>query len=124
MGLINAMFGNVSELDVKSLEKEYSEILCEGEQLEAGFVLIRDKWIFTSKRLIIQDTQGVTGKKREYLSIPYHSIEAFSVETTGTFDMDSEMKLWVKGMNGPLQQEFGRKVDIKGIQRLLASHVL
>ena len=124
MGLINAMFGNVSEVDIKSLEKEYSEILCDGETLEAGFVLIRDKWIFTSKRLIIQDTQGVTGKKREYLSIPYHSIEAFAVETTGTFDMDSEMKLWVKGMNGPIQQEFGRKVDIKGVQRLLANHVL
>ena len=48
--------------------------------------------VFTNKRLIIQDVQGVTGKKREYLSVPYRSIERFSIETAGTFDMDAEMK--------------------------------
>ena len=124
MGLINAMFGNACETDVANLEKEYKEILCSNEQLEAAFKLIRDKIVFTNLRLIIQNTQGVTGKKREYLSIPYHSIEMFSIETTGTFDMDSELKIWVKGVSGPIKQEFSRNTDVKGFQRILAEHVL
>ena len=94
MGLFNALLGNVSEMDANALKNEYQPLLCEGEKIEKAYKLIRDKWVFTNKRLIIQDTQGVTGKKKEYYSIPYRSIERFSVETAGTFDMDAEIKIW------------------------------
>ena len=116
--------GNASEVKLKDIDKEYDTILCPGEQLESAYRVFRDKWVFTDKRLIIQNVQGVTGKKREYHSIPYQSITRFSVETAGTFDMDCEMKIWVKGSETPIEQEFGRGVDVKSIQQALALHVL
>lgn len=124
MGLFNAFFGNVSEIDAEVLRKEYGALLCEGEQIERAYKLIRDKWVFTNKRLIIQDVQGVTGKKRFYMSISYRSIDRFSVETAGTFDMDSEMKIWIKGSDVPFEQSFGRDSNILEIQKALADYVL
>ena len=105
-------------------KKSFGALLCEGERIERAYKLIRDKWVFTNKRLIIQDVQGVTGKKREYLSVPYRSIERFSIETAGTFDMDAEMKIWIRGCEEPLEQNFGKDSNIIEIQRVLAQYVL
>ena len=124
MGIFNALMGNVSEVDIAQIQKQYGEILCEGENLEYAFSHIRDKWVFTNKRLIIQNTQGLTGKKKEYLSVPYHSVEFFSVETAGTFDEDSELKIWVKGMDNPIEVEFSRGQNILEVERMLAKYVL
>ena len=124
MGIINMLLGNASEIDVASLEKEFSGILCETEQIESAYAVIRDKWIFTNKRLIILNVQGVTGSKREYRSIPYGSIVQFSVETAGTLDDDSELKIWVKGSTTPFKQEFSRKTNVKGVQQALARHII
>ena len=118
MGIMNTIFGNVSEMDIASLQKEFGALLCEGERIERAYKLIRDKWVF------IQDVQGVTGKKREYLSVPYRSIERFSIETAGTFDMDAEMKIWIRGCEEPLEQNFGKDSNIIEIQRVLAQYVL
>jgi hypothetical protein len=104
--------------------KEFGEILVDGEEIEAAFRIFRDKWVFTNKRLIMLNVQGVTGSKREYRSIPYRSIDQFSVETGGTFDDDCEMKLWIKGMHEPLKKEFKRNVDVKALQRMLAKHIM
>ena len=124
MGIMNAIFGNVSEMDAEVLQKEYNALLCDGERIERAYKLIRDKWVFTNKRLIIQDIQGITGKKKDYMSIPYRSIERFSIETAGTFDMDAEMKIWVRGCTEPLKQNFDRNSNITEIQRILAQYVL
>ena len=124
MSILNNLFGNATEVDVEELRKEFGEILIDGEEIEAAFRIFRDKWVFTNKRLILLDVQGVTGSKREYRSIPYHSIDQFSVETGGTFDDDCEMKLWIKGMHEPLKKEFKRNVDVKALQRMLAKHIL
>ena len=124
MGIFDALMGNASEADLNALQAEYSELLCNDERIEKAYKLIRDKWIFTNKRLIIQDTQGVTGKKREYMSIPYRSIERFSIETAGTFDMDAELKLWIRGLDGYIEQNFGRGSNIREVQRVLAHYVL
>ena len=124
MSLLNNLFGNATEVDVEELRKEFGEILIDGEEIEAAFRIFRDKWVFTNKRLIMLNVQGVTGSKREYRSIPYHSIDQFSVETGGTFDDDCEMKLWIKGMHEPLKKEFKRNVDVKALQRMLAKHIL
>lgn len=124
MSLLNNLFGNATEVDVEELRKEFGEILVDGEEIEAAFRIFRDKWVFTNKRLIMLNVQGVTGSKREYRSIPYHSIDQFSVETGGTFDDDCEMKLWIKGMHEPLKKEFKRNVDVKALQRMLAKHIL
>ena len=124
MSILNNLFGNATEVDIEELRREFGEILISGEEIETAFRIFRDKWVFTTKRLIMLDVQGVTGSKREYRSIPYHSIDQFSIETGGTFDDDCEMKLWVKGMHEPLKKEFKRDVDVKALQRILATYVL
>ena len=108
MSILNNLFGNATEVDIEELRREFGEILISGEEIETAFRIFRDKWVFTTKRLIMLDVQGVTGSKREYRSIPYHSIDQFSIETGGTFDDDCEMKLWIKGMHEPLKKEFKR----------------
>ncbi len=123
MGLINWMLGNASEVDPEELQREFGQILFEGEKIDAAFRIIRDKWIFTDHRLIMLNVQGVTGSKREYLSIPYQSITQFCVETPGTLDDDCEMKIWVKGQTAPYQKAFSRRTNIRGIQQTLAEHI-
>lgn len=124
MGILNTILGNVSEMDADVLKKEFGVLLCEDERIEKAYKLIRDKWIFTNKRLIILDVQGVTGKKREYLSIPYRSVNHFLIETAGTLDTDAEMKIWIKGCDALLTQNFGRNSNLAEIQRVLADYVL
>jgi len=114
MGLINMILGNASEVDLNEIQKEFADILVEGEQLEKAFCVIRDKWVFTNKRLILLDVQGVTGSKRDYLTIPYKS----------TLDDDCEMKIFIKGTQTFVKKEFSRKTNIKELQKLLASHIL
>ena len=124
MALFNHIFGNATEVSADELQKEFSEVLIDGEIIEAAFRIFRDKWIFTNKRLIMLDIQGLTGSKREYHSIPYRSIGQFSVETAGTFDGDCEMKLWIKGMVEPLKKEFKRGINVKLLQQTLAKYIL
>ena len=124
MSLLNKLMGNASAVNIAELTNEFSTILIDGEIIESAFVVFRDKWVFTNKRLILLDIQGLTGSKREYLTIPYHSIIRFSIETAGTLDDDCEMKIWIRGMTEPLQKEFKRNTDIKGLQRALASNIL
>ena len=64
-----------------------------GERVEKGYQLIRDPFLFTDKRLICVNRQGITGSKVSYLSIPCRTITRFSVETAGTFDLDAELKV-------------------------------
>ena len=124
MGFFYNILGNATEVKLSEIQNEYSSILVEGETLESAFKIFRDKWVFTNKRLIMQNIQGVTGTKREYHSIPYKSITHFSIETAGTFYDDCEMKIWISGTSTPYQKEFKKGIDIKGIQQALASHVL
>lgn len=118
------IMGNASDTDIQSLNKTYAPFLCKDEVIERAFSHIRDKWVFTSKRLIIQNTQGVTGKKKEFLSIPYQSVTCFSIETAGTLDEDSEMKLWIKGMEEPIEIKFGPNTDVVELQRIISEHIL
>ena len=124
MSLFDKLMGNTTAVRVEDLAAEFSPILIQGEEIESAFVVWRDKWVFTNKRLILLDIQGLTGSKREYMTIPYRSIDRYTIETAGTLDDDCEMKLWIKGMAEPLVKEFKRNTDIKGLQRALSSHVL
>ncbi|HNT77776.1 MAG TPA: PH domain-containing protein [Anaerolineae bacterium] len=122
--MLQGLFGNASEVDIKSLQKDLDAILVEGEGLIKAFRVIRDLFVFTDKRLILVDKQGLTGKKAEYHSIPYRSISHFSVETAGSFDMDAEMKIYISGNMTPIEREFKRGTDIVGVQKILAQYVL
>lgn len=123
MGFLHGLIGNASEVDVKELQAELTAFLIEDEAIETAFKLIRDYFVFTNKRLILIDKQGVTGKKVEYTSIPYHSIGHFSIETAGHFDLDSEMKLWIKGHPHPITKDFKKGSNIEGVQKTLAHHI-
>jgi hypothetical protein len=79
--------------------------------------------VFTSKRVVLVDKQGITGKKREYYSIPYRHIYEFSVETSGHFDMDSELTLYTAGNSNPRKIEFKGGDGIVKVQKILASHI-
>ena len=113
MGLLSNLMGNASEVDPKELENEFSDILSDQEKIEAAFKIFRDKWVFTNKRLIMQDVQGMTGKKKEYHSVPYKSITHFLVETAGSFDADCEIKIWISGNPTPLEKELKKGIDLK-----------
>jgi hypothetical protein len=89
-----------------------------------AYRVLRDEFIFTDKRLILIDKQGITGKKVEYHSIPYKSITHFSVETAGHFDMDSEMKIWISSTEEPIEKEFKKGTNLVAIQQAMASFVL
>jgi transposase-like protein len=86
MGLLDGLMGNATDADLGSVSKDLGSILANNESVEKAFKLIRDLIVFTDKRLILIDKQGVTGKKIEYHSIPYRNITHFIVETAGTFD--------------------------------------
>ncbi|NLD45854.1 MAG: PH domain-containing protein [Clostridiaceae bacterium] len=124
MGFFDGLMGNASEVSSKSVEREYYQLLSSEESVEKAYKLIRDMFIFTDKRLIIVDKQGVTGKKTEYHSIPYKSITHFSIETAGNFDLDAELKIWISGTSEPIQKQFNRSLDIYELQSVLAEFVL
>jgi hypothetical protein len=125
MGLFSSLMGNAGAVTTKTLMKESGKLLIEGEQIELGFKLIRDTFIFTNKRLITIDVQGLTGSKTEYLSITYKSISRFSIETAGTFELDAELKIWVSSETQPgIRKKFNKSVNVYEVQTLLASHVL
>ena len=121
--MLQGLFGNASDVDAKSVQRDLDAILVEGEQVVRAFRIVRDMFIFTDRRLILIDKQGITGKKAEYHSIPYKSISHFSVETAGTFDMDAELKIYISGNMTPFQREFKRGTDVRGVQKTLAQLV-
>ena len=115
--------GNASEVDGDKLQKELADVLVAGEGVDSAYKVLRDTFVFTNKRLILIDRQGITGKKVEYLSVPYKSMVSFAVETAGTFDMDSELKIWISGQ-GVLQKTFSKGSNIVKVQQSLAKYVL
>jgi len=124
MGLLDGLLGNASEIKVSDIENEFGKLLAPGEQIEKAYRLIRDLFVFTNKRLILVDKQGVTGKKIEYHSIPYKSITHFSIETAGNFDLDAELKIWLSGSQIPIEKQFNKSLNIYELQSVLAEYVL
>lgn len=122
MGFLDSFLGNASTVETATVEKELAPILIAEETVEAAFKLFRDMMVFTEKRLILVDKQGVTGKKTEYHSIPYKSISHFSIETAGTFDMDAELKIWISSATEPLvNKQFKKDASIYDVQKILAA---
>ncbi len=124
MGIINKVLGNTGEVSKEKLQTDYSKILMTTETVDLGFKLFRDTFMFTNKRLIIVDKQGLTGRKVEYLSLPYKSISRFSLETNGTFDLDAELKIWISSENLPsISKKFNKSVDVYEVQKLLTEYI-
>ena len=125
MGIFSALLGNAGSVSQEDLLKKYGQLLTNNEEIEMGFKLIRDTFIFTNKRLILVDVQGLTGSKTEYKSVSYKSITRFSVETAGTFELDAELKIWVSSETNPsIIKQFNKSVNVYEVQKVLAHHVL
>lgn len=125
MGLFSALLGNAGTVSNDNLHRDYRNLFIEGETVEIGFKLIRDVFIFTNKRMLLIDRQGLTGSKIEYKSVTYKSISRFSIETAGHFDLDAELKIWVSSETAPsIQKKFNKSVNIYEVQKILASHIL
>lgn len=125
MGIFNKILGNASEVSNEDLQKKYDKLLMDNEEVELGFKLLRDVFMFTNKRLILIDVQGLTGSKVAYLTLPYKSISRYSLESAGTFDLDAELKIWISSEDNPsVSKRFNKNVDVYAVQRYLSSKVL
>lgn len=122
MGLIDTLLGHAGEKSVEKLAEDFAPLLAPGETLQRAFGLIRDLIVFTDRRLVLVNKQGVTGSKVEYLSVPYRSIVMFSLETAGHFDLEAELKIWVSGQAAPIERSLGRNSGAQDIVALLAQH--
>lgn len=121
MGIISGLIGNAAETDIEAVKKEYGKLLGRSEDVLQAYQWVRDLLIFTDFRLILVDIQGATGKKVDYHSIPYKSIRHFAVESTGHFDLEAELKIWVAGLGAePLVYTFSKDADVYKVQALLA----
>ncbi len=124
LGIANKLLGKATKGSNEAAQREFANILTEGETIQLVYELIRDKIIFTDLRLIFIDKQGITGRKTETFSVPYQSVTAFAVETAGTLDLDSELKLWLSGRSEPIHRDLARSVDVFEIQANLARYIL
>jgi hypothetical protein len=104
------------------IPNDVAELMVAGEQPVAAYKTFRDSAIFTTKRLIVRDAQGMTGKKVEVYSLPYSAINMWSSENAGTFDLDAELELWTRA--GHIKIKVGKKTDIRRLDMLIAHSVL
>ncbi|WP_375409255.1 PH domain-containing protein [uncultured Methylobacterium sp.] len=123
MGLFDGLLGHGSDLSAEEIDRQLDGVLTQGETVTVAFKLIRDLIVFTDRRLILVDKQGITGRKISYLTVPYRAITSFSVETAGSFDLDTELKVWVSGRAEPIQKTLKRGANIMGIQQAIASSI-
>ena len=122
MGFLDAIMGNASEVDASDLAEELQPILASTETVDKVYKLIRDMYVFTNKRMIVIDKQGITGSKVEYHSVPYRAITQFKVETAGHFDLDAELTVFISGASEPLKIEMKADTAV-GIQQTLAERL-
>ncbi len=124
MGILNALMGNSSEASSEKIAHEFQPILIEGEVIVKSFKLIRDMFVFTNKRLILVDKQGITGSKTDFMTIPYHSINYFTKRSASLLDLDAEILIWIKGTSEPIQKEFRKGENINDVYKTLSTYVL
>lgn len=119
----NAEFMKLRLVDNAAYADFILPMFVEGEQIVSTYQTIRDGVVFTNKRIMVINVQGITGKKKDCTSLPYSKIQAYSVETAGHFDLDSELELWFSGL-GKVKLEFVSSANVAQICRFISAHVL
>lgn len=119
----NANYIKLGQVDYSKVAGHVDPLLIEGEQAHLAFKGVRDFIVFTSKRVIAVNVQGMTGKKKDFTSLPYSKVVAFSVESASTFDLDAELSLWFSGL-GLVRFEFKGRTDVAYLNKLIAHYVL
>ena len=113
----------LKEADKDGMAEKVRPLLVAGEEVIVSLKASRDYVVFTDKRIITVNVQGLTGKKQDFTSLPYSKVQAYSIETAGTFDRDAELELWFSGL-GKVRLEFSGQYDVQGLSRMIGSRVL
>ncbi|MDD2897542.1 MAG: PH domain-containing protein [Desulfuromonadaceae bacterium] len=124
MGIFTGTTKSTGTNETKKFHTEFGQLLVDGEIIETGFIVFRDTFLFTNKRLILVEIQGISGRQLEYLSIPYANITKFSIQTGESFDLNAELKLWIGSDTIPLEKKFNKDLSVYEVHKVLASHIL
>ena len=119
----NASFMKLKPVNDNDFAGMITPMFIPGEQIIQSFRGIRDGVVFTNKRIFAINVQGITGKKKDFTSLPYSKIQAYSVETAGVLDLDSELELWFSGM-GKVKFEFVARANVADICHMISEKVL
>lgn len=119
----NSVFIKMKKVNSDGLMKDAQPLLINGEQIIGTYKAIRDYCVFTNKRVISVNVQGMTGKKKDFTSLPYSKVSAYSVETSGVLDMDSELEMYFSGL-GKVKFEFTGSSDIVKIGQIISMYIL
>lgn len=119
----NASFIKLRPVSEREFASMVTPIFVQGESIIQSYKGIRDGVVFTNKRIITINVQGLTGTKKDFTSLPYNKIQAFSVETAGILDLDSELDLWFSGM-GRVRLEFVASTNVAEICRVISALTL
>lgn len=119
----NSAYVKMKQIDPSGVIGEIEPLLVKGENVIGAYKAMRDYCVFTDKRVIAVNVQGMTGKKKDFSSLPYSKISAFSVETSGVLDMDSELEMYFSGL-GKVKFEFTGRSDIVQIGQIIGSYAL
>ncbi len=104
-----------------AVPEQIKKLLIIDEKPLCAFKTIRDAAVFTNKRLIVSDTQGLTGKKKEIYFLPYKSIIMYSIENAGHLDINSEIELWTKA--GNIKINLKRGADLEKIAKIIGEYI-
>ena len=119
----NGVFVKLKPVDDSAYSSMLMPMFVSGEQIIATYKGVRDGVVFTNKRIIAINVQGITGTKKDFSSLPYSKIQAFSVETAGVLDLDSELEIWFSGLE-KVKFEFISKANVSEICRMISERVL
>lgn len=108
------------EVEKDIFEDTIEQFLVDGEETLACYKAVRDYLVFTNKRMIQVDVQGITGMKKEFEFIPYKNIQTFKVKTAGLVDVDMDVEFTIVG-HGKIHMEFSSSTDAGKLVRLISS---
>lgn len=119
----NSDFLKLKKISNEEVINQITPLLISSECLISSYKTIRDFVVFTNKRVIAVNVQGITGSKKDFTSLPYSKVQAYSIETAGTFDLDSELEMYFSAL-GKVKFEFKGTSDIVKIGQIISEYVL
>ncbi len=119
----NAALLKMKPVGVKNMISDINKFLINGEEVIEVFKTVRDQVVFTNKRVIAANVQGITGKKTDYTSIPYSKIQVFSIETSGVLDLDCEIEFYISAV-GKIKFEIKGNFDLVTFNKVISTYVL
>lgn len=119
----NSAYVKMKPVNPSAIIGDIQPLLINGEEIIGSYKAMRDYCVFTNKRVIAVNVQGMTGKKKDFTSLPYSKVSAYSVETAGVLDLDSELEMYFSGL-GKVKFEFSGQSNIVQIGQVISSYIL